>query len=102
MLKVKKIIGILLVKHCLLLDPKDAVPLHRFPLNKVSFVPNNESLLGILVRIKRVIHTWLLSLVLASRKLLQSRRSPSVPSNTYNEDVRHSLVHGDVMLNVRN
>ncbi|KAG2360535.1 hypothetical protein BDR07DRAFT_1397567 [Suillus spraguei] len=48
MLKVKKIIGILLVKHCLLLDPKDAVPLRRIPLNKVPFVPNNESLLGIL------------------------------------------------------
>lgn len=47
-LKVKKIIGILLVKHCLLLDPKDAVPLRRIPLNKVPFVPNNESLLGIL------------------------------------------------------
>ncbi|KAG1721075.1 hypothetical protein EDD22DRAFT_983146 [Suillus occidentalis] len=50
MLKVKKIIGILLVKHCLLLDPKDAVPLRRIPLNKVPFVPNNESLLGILDR----------------------------------------------------
>lgn len=50
MLRVKKIIGILLVKHCLLLDPKDAVPLRRIPLNKVPFVPNNESLLGILDR----------------------------------------------------
>lgn len=50
MLKVKKIIGILLVKHCLLLDPKDAIPLRRIPLNKVPFVPNNESLLGILDR----------------------------------------------------
>ncbi|KAG0708522.1 hypothetical protein DFH29DRAFT_1075467 [Suillus ampliporus] len=50
MLKVKKIIGILLVKHCLLLDPKDAVPLRKIPLNKVPFVPNNESLLGILDR----------------------------------------------------
>ncbi|KAH7918789.1 DUF21-domain-containing protein [Leucogyrophana mollusca] len=46
--KVKKIIGILLVKHCVLLDPKDAVPLRKIPLNKVLFVPNNESLLGIL------------------------------------------------------
>ncbi|KAG1727783.1 uncharacterized protein EDB91DRAFT_1163245 [Suillus paluster] len=50
MSKVKKIIGILLVKHCLLLDPKDAVPLRKIPLNKVPFVPNNESLLGILDR----------------------------------------------------
>ncbi|KAF8556699.1 DUF21-domain-containing protein [Imleria badia] len=46
--KVKKIIGILLVKHCVMLDPKDAVPLRKIPLNKVPFVPNNESLLGIL------------------------------------------------------
>ncbi|OJA21129.1 hypothetical protein AZE42_04359 [Rhizopogon vesiculosus] len=46
--RVKKIIGILLVKHCLLLDPKDAIPLRKIPLNKVPFVPNNESLLGIL------------------------------------------------------
>ncbi|KAG9312629.1 hypothetical protein JVU11DRAFT_7044 [Chiua virens] len=44
--KVKKIVGILLVKHCVMLDPKDAVPLRRIPLNKVPFVPNNESLLG--------------------------------------------------------
>ncbi|KAH7909012.1 hypothetical protein BJ138DRAFT_1011658 [Hygrophoropsis aurantiaca] len=55
--KLKKIIGILLVKHCVLLDPKGeftemaqfhAVPLRKIPLNKVLFVPNNESLLGIL------------------------------------------------------
>ncbi|KIJ19436.1 hypothetical protein PAXINDRAFT_96797 [Paxillus involutus ATCC 200175] len=48
--KVKKIVGILLVKQCVLLDPKDAVPLRKIPLNKVPFVPNNESLLGILDR----------------------------------------------------
>ncbi|KAI6024417.1 hypothetical protein EDC04DRAFT_2900050 [Pisolithus marmoratus] len=46
--KVKKIIGILLVKHCVLLDPGDCTPLRKLPLNKVPFVPNNESLLGIL------------------------------------------------------
>ncbi|KAI5984545.1 hypothetical protein EDC04DRAFT_2884658 [Pisolithus marmoratus] len=46
--KVKKIIGILLVKHCVLLDPGDSIPLRKLPLNKVPFVPNNESLLGIL------------------------------------------------------
>ncbi|KAI6152705.1 hypothetical protein EDD17DRAFT_1635529 [Pisolithus thermaeus] len=46
--RVKKIIGILLVKHCVLLDPGDSVPLRKLPLNKVPFVPNNESLLGIL------------------------------------------------------
>jgi metal transporter CNNM len=65
---VKKIVGILLVKQCVLLDPKgsppflsfsvgtnlyaesltDAVPLRKIPLNKVPFVPNNEPLLGIL------------------------------------------------------
>ncbi|TCD71106.1 hypothetical protein EIP91_000200 [Steccherinum ochraceum] len=48
--KVKKIIGILLVKQCVLLDPKDAVPVRKIPLNKVPFVPNNEPLLGILDR----------------------------------------------------
>jgi metal transporter CNNM len=62
--RVKKIIGILLVKQCVLLDPKgeqgqisdlfdssdmiDATPLRKIPLNKVPFVPNNEPLLGIL------------------------------------------------------
>jgi metal transporter CNNM len=46
--KVKKIIGILLVKQCVLLDPKDAIPLRKIPLNKVPFIPNNEPLLGLL------------------------------------------------------
>ncbi|KAK7057428.1 CNNM transmembrane domain-containing protein [Favolaschia claudopus] len=46
--KVKKILGILLVKQLVLLDPKDAVALRSVPLNKVPFVPNNQSLLGIL------------------------------------------------------
>ncbi|KAG6841651.1 hypothetical protein C0991_008636 [Blastosporella zonata] len=46
--KMKKILGILLVKQCVLLDPKDATPLRKIPLNKVPFVPNNEPLLGIL------------------------------------------------------
>lgn len=32
---VKKIVGILLVKQCVLLDPKDATPLRKIPLNKV-------------------------------------------------------------------
>ncbi|EIN12939.1 DUF21-domain-containing protein [Punctularia strigosozonata HHB-11173 SS5] len=46
--KVKKVIGILLVKNCVLLDPKDAKPLREMPLNRVVFVPQNELLLGIL------------------------------------------------------
>ncbi|KAJ7084731.1 hypothetical protein C8R43DRAFT_1244992 [Mycena crocata] len=46
--KLKKIVGILLVKQCVLLDPKDAVPLRKIPLNKVPFIPNNEPLLGLL------------------------------------------------------
>ncbi|KAI0643240.1 DUF21-domain-containing protein [Trametes meyenii] len=46
--KVKKIVGILLVKQCVLLDPNDAVPVRKIPLNKVPYVPNNEPLLGIL------------------------------------------------------
>ncbi|KZT30314.1 DUF21-domain-containing protein [Neolentinus lepideus HHB14362 ss-1] len=48
MQKVKKIIGILLVKQCVLLDPDDATPLRHLPLNKVPYVPKNEPLLGIL------------------------------------------------------
>ncbi|KAJ4468343.1 DUF21-domain-containing protein [Lentinula aciculospora] len=44
----KKIIGILLVKQCVLLDPKDATPVRQLPLNKVPFIPQNETLLGIL------------------------------------------------------
>lgn len=63
--RVKKILGILLVKNCVMLDPKgmwlrgvgcsansdfpaDATPIRRMPLNKVPFIPNNEPLLGIL------------------------------------------------------
>ncbi|TRM64004.1 hypothetical protein BD626DRAFT_568607 [Schizophyllum amplum] len=46
--KVKRILGILLVKQCVLLDPNDATPLRTIPLNKVPFVPMNEPLLGIL------------------------------------------------------
>ncbi|KAF8582387.1 DUF21-domain-containing protein [Ramaria rubella] len=50
--RVKKIVGILLVKQCVLLDPKvkEATPLHSIPLNKVPSVPFDESLLGILDR----------------------------------------------------
>ncbi|KAJ3787309.1 DUF21-domain-containing protein [Lentinula aff. detonsa] len=44
----KKIIGILLVKQCVLLDPKDATPVRQMQLNKVPFIPQNETLLGIL------------------------------------------------------
>ncbi|EEB91980.1 hypothetical protein MPER_09574, partial [Moniliophthora perniciosa FA553] len=46
--RVKKIMGILLVKQCVLLDPSDAIPLRNIPLNKVPSVPQNEPLLGIL------------------------------------------------------
>ncbi|KAF8493569.1 hypothetical protein JB92DRAFT_2998552 [Gautieria morchelliformis] len=48
--KVKKIVGILLVKQCVLLDPKEATPVRSIPLNKVPSVPFDESLLGILDR----------------------------------------------------
>ncbi|EKM51307.1 uncharacterized protein PHACADRAFT_200129 [Phanerochaete carnosa HHB-10118-sp] len=37
-----------LLVQCVLLDPNDAVPVRKIPLNKVPFVPNNEPLLGIL------------------------------------------------------
>ncbi|KAE9405402.1 DUF21-domain-containing protein [Gymnopus androsaceus JB14] len=46
--KVQRIVGILLVKQCVLLDPKDAIPIRNLQLNKVPFIPQNESLLGIL------------------------------------------------------
>ncbi|VDB84794.1 unnamed protein product [Peniophora sp. CBMAI 1063] len=49
-LEAKKIIGILLVKQCVLLDPKDAVPVRHLPLNRVPAVAQNEPLLGILDR----------------------------------------------------
>ncbi|THH00799.1 hypothetical protein EW026_g1787 [Hermanssonia centrifuga] len=48
--KVIKIIGILLVKQCLMLDPKDATPVTQLKLNRVICVPNNMSLLYILDR----------------------------------------------------
>lgn len=64
--RVKRMLGILLVKNCVILDPKgkstviltgrtnstnsDATPLRKIPLNKVPFVPNNEPLLHILDR----------------------------------------------------
>jgi metal transporter CNNM len=50
MVKSKKIVGILLVKQCVLLDPSDAVPVRKIPLNKVATVPANEPLLGVLDR----------------------------------------------------
>ncbi|KAN0107502.1 hypothetical protein V8E52_010097, partial [Russula decolorans] len=46
--KAKNIVGVLLVKQCLLLDPGDAVPVRSLPLHKVPFVAQNEPLLGIL------------------------------------------------------
>ncbi|KAF7302819.1 NAD(P)-binding protein [Mycena kentingensis (nom. inval.)] len=45
---VKKILGVLLVKQLVLLDPKDAVPLKAIPLNTLFFVPNNVPLLELL------------------------------------------------------
>ncbi|KAH9895027.1 hypothetical protein C8Q73DRAFT_692696 [Cubamyces lactineus] len=46
--KVKKIVGVLLVKQLLLLDPKDATPLRSITLNPMPCVPFNEPLLNIL------------------------------------------------------
>ena len=86
--KVKKIIGILLVKQCVLLDPKgvcmrvhfmtatltapDAVPLRKIPLNKVPFVPNNEPLLGILDKFQEGrSHMAIVSRFSAEKVLLQ-------------------------------
>ncbi|TFY74732.1 hypothetical protein EWM64_g9280 [Hericium alpestre] len=50
MIKAKKILGILLVKQCVLLDPNDAVPVRSITLNKVPSVAQNAPLLGILDR----------------------------------------------------
>ncbi|EFI27832.1 CBS domain-containing protein [Coprinopsis cinerea okayama7 len=46
--RVRRIVGILLVKTCVLLDPKEAIPIRDLPLNKVPFVAGDEPLLGIL------------------------------------------------------
>ncbi|KAL7281213.1 hypothetical protein ACG7TL_004521 [Trametes sanguinea] len=46
--KVKKIVGVLLVKQLLLLDPKDATPLRSITLNPMPCAPYNEPLLNIL------------------------------------------------------
>lgn len=47
-LKAKKIVGVLLVKQCVLLDPGDAVPVRNIPLHRAPSVAQNEPLLGIL------------------------------------------------------
>ncbi|KAH9009170.1 hypothetical protein EDB84DRAFT_1547896 [Lactarius hengduanensis] len=46
--RAKKIVGVLLVKQCVLLDPGDAVPVRNIPLHRVPSVAQNEPLLGIL------------------------------------------------------
>ncbi|KAI0259761.1 hypothetical protein BC834DRAFT_974002 [Gloeopeniophorella convolvens] len=46
--KVKRIVGVLLVKQCVLLDPGDAVPVRSLPLHKVPTIAKNEPLLGVL------------------------------------------------------
>jgi metal transporter CNNM len=52
-LRARRILGVLLVKQCVLLDPKDAVPVRSLPLNRVPTVAQNESLLGILDRFQQ-------------------------------------------------
>ena len=44
----KKIIGTLLVKSCVLLDPEDAVPVSSMVINALPTVPGDEPLLNIL------------------------------------------------------
>ncbi|KAH9940457.1 uncharacterized protein BXZ73DRAFT_42641 [Epithele typhae] len=46
--KVKKIIGVLLVKQLLLLDPKEATPVKSITLNAIPCVPSNEPILSVL------------------------------------------------------
>ncbi|KAL7425285.1 hypothetical protein Q5752_000973 [Cryptotrichosporon argae] len=45
---VKKVIGCLLVKSCVLLDPEDATPLAQVPINAIPTVPWNEPLTNML------------------------------------------------------
>ncbi|KAF8340329.1 uncharacterized protein EI90DRAFT_2906895, partial [Cantharellus anzutake] len=49
----KTIIGVLLVKQCILLDPEDATPLRDIPLNSVPTVPFDEPLLHTLDRFQQ-------------------------------------------------
>ncbi|GJJ14325.1 hypothetical protein Clacol_008589 [Clathrus columnatus] len=46
----KKIVGVLLVKQCVLLDPQDETPLRSLPLNKLPSIPYDEPLLTTLDR----------------------------------------------------
>lgn len=48
MVKKKKILGTLLVKSCVLLDPEDAVPVSALTLNALPTVPGDEPLLNVL------------------------------------------------------
>ncbi|CAO1635597.1 unnamed protein product [Sympodiomycopsis kandeliae] len=48
MIKRKKIVGTLLVKSCVLLDPEDAVPVTEMTINALPSVPNDEPLLNVL------------------------------------------------------
>lgn len=45
---VKKVMGSMLVKSCVLLDPEDATPLATIPLNSIPSVPWNEPLTNML------------------------------------------------------
>ncbi|KAI0029706.1 hypothetical protein K488DRAFT_55804 [Vararia minispora EC-137] len=51
--RAQKIVGVLLVKQCVLLDPEDAVPVRSLPLNRLPTVAQNEPLLGILDRFQQ-------------------------------------------------
>lgn len=44
----RKIVGALLVKQCVLLDPEDAVPVGEMPINALPTVPHDEPLLNVL------------------------------------------------------
>ncbi|KAK0543256.1 hypothetical protein OC846_006213 [Tilletia horrida] len=46
--KRKKILGTLLVKSCVLLDPEDATPISDMVINAIPTVPGNEPLLNVL------------------------------------------------------
>ena len=66
----------------------DAVPLHKLPLNRVPFVPNNESLLGILDRFQEGCS----HMAIVSRFSVEKATSvKKVAKRTLTQRLRHSV-----------
>ncbi|KAF7428473.1 hypothetical protein PC9H_007697 [Pleurotus ostreatus] len=84
---VKRIIGVFLVKHCVLLDPKEAVPLRKMPLNKIPSVPQNESLLGILDKFQE----GRSHIAVVSRQSVEKARSVQEAADVVKRSLRQRL-----------